>query len=361
MKMRSGSISGIESYRKNRHGKTLAIVGTLVLLFLLLLASLYIGKTPLTLSQIFGNIIEQDGTWEGYVVHDIYLRRSVAALVAGIGLGVSGAAMQCVLRNPLGSPYTLGLSNAAAFGAALGIMVIGGGSIVGSATSYYSIDDPFVVVICAFAFSMIATGAIVASMRVMSATPETMILAGMAMSAIFSAGIAFLQYQADENALSAMVFWQFGDLEKIGWSNMPIMALAVLIPSIFLYAKSWDLNAIDMGDDVARGLGINVDVTRIAVLIAAALMTSVIISFVGIIGFIGLLAPHLARKIVEDDKRLLFPASAAIGACIMLAAMLIGQNAFPFVVPVGIITSLVGGPLFLWILFSKFREKEASA
>ena len=353
-------LTGVESYCRDRFKKKLIIIVIFLLLILLFLASLYIGSTRVTLSQIISNIFDQDGSWEGYVIHDIRLKRSVAAIIAGVGLGVSGAAMQCVLRNPLGSPYTLGLSNAAAFGAALGIMVIGGGAIVGSASSSYVIDNPYIVVISAFVFSLIATGAIIFSMRMMSASPETMILAGMAMSAIFSAGIAFLQYQADENTLSAMVFWQFGDLEKIGWANMPIMAISVILPTLFLYFKSWDLNAIDMGDDVAQGLGINVSRTRIAVLVAAALMTSVIISFVGIIGFIGLLAPHLARKIVEDDKRMLFPASAVIGASVMVLTMLIGQNAFSFVVPVGIITSLIGGPLFLWILFSKYRERSVN-
>lgn len=352
---------GIGSYRRIRCRKILAICVVTVLLILLFLLSLYMGKTHVTLGQILGNIWGQDGSWEGYIIHDVRLKRSIAAVVAGVGLGIAGAAMQCVLRNPLGSPYTLGLSNAAAFGAALGIMVIGGGSIIGTASSSYVIDNPYVVVLCAFLFSMIATAAIVMAMRMMGASSETMILAGMAMSAIFSAGIAFLQYQADENTLSAMVFWQFGDLEKIGWGNMPIMAVTVMLASLFLYSRSWDLNAIDMGDDVASGLGINVSVTRIVVLVASALMTSVIISFVGIIGFIGLLAPHLARKIVEDDKRLLFPASAVIGSAVMLAAMLIGQNAFSFVIPVGIVTSLIGGPLFLWILFSKYRGRTVGA
>ena len=181
-------------------------------------------------------------------------------------------------------------------------------------------------------------------------------MSNMAMSAIFSAGIAFFQYMADDMALSAMVFWQFGDLEKISWGNMPIMFIATLIPALYLYYKSWDLNAVDMGDDVAQGLGINVSSTHIIVLIAAAVMTSIIVSFVGIIGFIGLLAPHLARKLVDNDKKLLFPMSAAIGALVMLSAMMLAQNAFSFTVPVGIITSVLGGPLFLWILFSKYRK-----
>lgn len=351
---------GIEKYRQIRRRKAIiAIAGILTLVGLFFL-SLWIGDTETSFSTIIHNIFSQDGSWEGYIVHDIRLKRAVAAILAGIGLGVAGAAMQCVLRNPLGSPYTLGISNAAAFGAALGIIVLGGGGIVGTSTSSYIIDNPYIVVISAFAFSMITTLAIASAMKFMGANPETMILAGLAMSAIFSSGIAFLQYQADEMALSAMVFWQFGDLEKIGWENMYLVFFSVLLPCIYLYFKSWDLNAIDMGDDVAHGLGINVSFTRIAVLIAAALMTSVIISFVGIIGFIGLLAPHIARKLVNDDKRLLFPMSAIIGAIVLLAAMLIGENAFSFSIPVGIVTSLLGGPLFLFILFSKYRDKRVT-
>ena len=346
---------GVREYRGLRHRKLWLILLMTAMTACVFIFSLWYCNTDLTLSQVLGNIFSDDGTWEGYVVHDITLKRSVAAIIAGVGLGIAGAAMQSVLRNPLGSPYTLGLSNAAAFGASLGILVMGGGMIAGSATSSYIIDNPFIVTISAFAFSMVATFAIAAAMRFMNASPETMILAGMAMSAIFSAGIAFLQYMADDMALSAMVFWQFGDLEKISWANMPMMFIAVLLPTIYLYYKSWDLNAIDMGDDVAQGLGINVSFTRIAVLIASAVMTSVVVSFVGIIGFIGLLAPHLARKVVDNDKKLLFPMSAVIGAFVMLSAMMIAEYAFSFTIPVGIVTSLVGGPLFLWILFSKHR------
>ena len=318
---------------------------------------MYIGPTDVTIGEIFKNIFSADGSWEGYVIHDIRLKRSIAAILAGIGLGVSGAVMQCVLKNPLGSPYTLGISNSAAFGAALGIMVLGGGIVTGQSVSSYIIENPYIVTISAFMFSLLATGAIILSMRIFNASPETMLLTGMALSAIFSAGIAFLQYQANELALSAIVFWQFGDLEKISWDNMWFVATIVMIAFAYLYLKRWDLNAMDLGDDIAHGLGINVPRVRILVLLLSAVMTSIIVSFVGIIGFIGLLAPHLSRKLVSNDKCLLIPTSAIIGALVLLIALMLSENAFGFTVPIGIVTSFIGGPLFLWILYGRYSKK----
>ncbi|MCQ2079948.1 MAG: iron ABC transporter permease [archaeon] len=348
----------IGRYLRANRLKYVMIAVALLALAVLFIYSLYLGSTAVTLDQIFGNIFGDDGTWEGYVIHDIRLKRSVAALIAGCGLGVAGAMMQCVLRNPLGSPYTLGLSNAAAFGAALGIMVLGGGLVNGGAVASYRIDEPYIVAISAFAFSMLATAVIVAAMKFFGASPATMVLAGMAISSIFSAGIAFLQYQANEMALSAIVFWQFGDLEKISWAQMPIIFWAVLIPLVYIYLNRWSLNAIDQGDEVAQSLGVRVGRTRVTVLVLSAVMTSVIVSFVGIIGFIGLLAPHVARRLVGDDKNILIPASAVIGSMVLLIAMMVSQNAFGFVIPVGIITSMIGGPMFLWILFDSRTKKK---
>ena len=352
----SGSSDGVRDYIRSSRGSIAVLIIAAVLLVLVFLLSLYLGPTRVSLSKIIGSLFSYDD-WEGYVIHDIRLKRSVAAILAGCGLGVAGAVMQCVLKNPLGSPYTLGLSNAAAFGAALGIMVLGGGTVLGGAVASYGIDNPYIITVSAFAFSMLATGAIVLAMRKFGASPETMILAGMALSAIFAAGIAFLQYRADEMALSAIVFWQFGDLEKISWGNMPLVAVAVIIPVVYLFLRRWDLNAMDHGDDIAHSLGVKVGFTRVSVLVISAVMTSVVVSFVGIIGFIGLLAPHVARRLVGEDKTYLIPASAIIGAAVLLIAMVISQNAFSFVIPVGIITSLVGGPMFLWILFSRNGER----
>ena len=348
---------GIDEYKRTNHFRWGLILFLIVSTFIIFIISLYIGPTDVTIGEIFKNIFSADGSWEGYVIHDIRLKRSIAAILAGIGLGVSGAVMQCVLKNPLGSPYTLGISNSAAFGAALGIMVLGGGIVIGQSVSSYIIENPYIVTISAFMFSLLATGAIILSMRIFNASPETMLLTGMALSAIFSAGIAFLQYQANELALSAIVFWQFGDLEKISWDNMWFVATIVMIAFAYLYLKRWDLNAMDLGADIAHGLGINVSRVRILVLLLSAVMTSIIVSFVGIIGFIGLLAPHLSRKLVSNDKCLLIPTSAIIGALVLLIALMLSENAFGFTVPIGIVTSFIGGPLFLWILYGRYSKK----
>ena len=348
---------GIDEYKRTNHFRWGLILFLIVSTFIIFIISLYIGPTDVTIGEIFKNIFSADGSWEGYVIHDIRLKRSIAAILAGIGLGVSGAVMQCVLKNPLGSPYTLGISNSAAFGAALGIMVLGGGIVTGQSVSSYIIENPYIVTISAFMFSLLATGAIILSMRIFNASPETMLLTGMALSAIFSAGIAFLQYQANELALSAIVFWQFGDLEKISWDNMWFVATIVMIAFAYLYLKRWDLNAMDLGDDIAHGLGINVPRVRILVLLLSAVMTSIIVSFVGIIGFIGLLAPHLSRKLVSNDICLLIPTSAIIGALVLLIALMLSENAFGFTVPIGIVTSFIGGPLFLWILYGRYSKK----
>lgn len=348
---------GIQEYKHTNRLRWGLVLFLILSIFVLFIISLYVGSTKVTLEMIFNNIFSMDDTWEGYVIHEIRLKRSVAAILAGMGLGVSGAVMQCVLKNPLGSPYTLGISNSAAFGAALGIVVLGGGIITGQSVPSYLIENPYIVTISAFMFSLLATGIIVLSMRIFSASPETMLLTGMALSAIFSAGIAFLQYQANELALSAIVFWQFGDLEKVSWDNMWFIVAIVTIALAYLYMKRWDLNAMDLGDDIAHGLGINVSRVRIVVLVLSAITTSIIVSFVGIIGFIGLLAPHISRKLVSNDKCLLIPTSAIVGALVLLIAMMLSENAFGFTVPVGIVTSFIGGPLFLWILYGRYSKK----
>jgi len=332
-----GRNGGIRGYKRISRSNILILLDITTVLLAVLFLSLYLGPTKVTLQEIFDSLIDYDG-WNGFVIHDIRLKRSLAAILAGCGLGVAGAAMQCVLKNPLGSPYTLGLSNAAAFGAALGIMALGGGQVFGGAIASYGIDDPYIVTVCAFVFSMLATGCIVLAMKKFGSSPETMILTGMALSAIFSAGIAFLQYMANEMALSAIVFWQFGDLEKISWSQMPIVTIAVVFPVSYLFLRRWDLNAMDHGDDVARSLGVRVSFTRTSVLVISAVMTSVIVS-------------------VGDDKTYLIPASALVGATVLLIAMVVGQNALNFVIPVGIITSLLGGPMFLWILFTRNSDR----
>ncbi len=290
------------------------------------------------------------------LVWDIYLPRIASGILAGFALGVAGAIMQCVLRNPIGSPYTLGISNAAAFGASLGI-VMRGGEVVGQSHASIVISNPYIVTGSAFLWAMIGTGIIIALVKITRVDANTMVLAGVAISSIFAAGISALQYIYNDYALSAIVFWQFGSLGKATWSELLIVAVVVIPALIYFFWRRWDYNALDSGPDIARSLGVNVERLRIASMVLSAVVTAVVVSFMGIIAFVGLLGPHIVRLIIGNDHRYLIPGSMLVGAIILLIADCVGQCAFDFTLPVGIITSFLGGPLFLFLLIRGYRKR----
>jgi ABC-type Fe3+-siderophore transport system, permease component len=295
------------------------------------------------------------------LIWKLYIPRIVSALLAGFALGVAGAVMQCVLRNPLGSPYTLGVSSAAAFGASLGIVVLGGGIVLGQSDAKILIENPYIVAMSAFLWAIVATMVIVLLVKRTKISPETMVLAGVAISSIFGAGISALQYIFSDVALSSIVFWQFGSLGKANWNELGLTAVVAVIVIAYFFMKRWDYNALGSGPDVAKSLGIDVDHIQIITLIGAALITALVVSFMGIIAFVGLLGPHIIRMLVGNDYRYLIPGSMALGALILLIADCVGQNMFTFTLPVGIITSFLGGPLFLYLLIKGYRRRPAKA
>lgn len=252
-----------DGYLKYARRKILFLGSMLVVLVALVIFTLGLGDTGLSYSQIIQHIFNKGDTWNDDVIWDLRLPRIAAALLAGCALGISGAVMQSILRNPLASPFTLGLSNASAFGAAVGILVLNGGIVFGSTAAYPIINNPAIVTICAFVFAMVATALIIILSKFTSASPESLVLAGMAISAIFSAALAFTQYIADDVALSSIVFWQFGSLDKVGWDGLKIIFFVSLVGIIYFLWKRWDYNAMEAGEEVARGLGLNISRTRL--------------------------------------------------------------------------------------------------
>ncbi len=280
--------------------------------------------------------------------------RIVGALLAGAGLAVAGVVMQCILRNPLASPFTLGISSASAFGASFAIIFLGAGS---SMTSIVSINNPYITTLCAFLFSLLATGAILLLTRVTRVSAETMILAGIAISVMFSAGLSFMQYIATDSQLGNIVAWTFGDLGKATWSWNALIILVLLPVALYFFYKRWDYNALDAGEDTAKGLGVNTERERIIGMVLSSVLSAFIVSFFGIIAFIGLLGPHMARMIIGSDHRYLLPLSIILGAIILIIADGVGQVIlYPSVIPVGIITSMLGGPLFIYLLIRRYRK-----
>ena len=335
-----------------RH-KVLFILLGLAILFISLLIAANIGSIDIPFIDVLSYIFTFNNDGMGRIIWDIRLVRIVACILVGAGLAIAGTVMQCILRNPLASPYTLGLSSAAAFGASFAIIFLQAGS---SVSSSIVVNNPYVITICAFVFSLIATGIILLLTKVTRVTAETMVLAGVAISAIFTAGLSFMQYIATDSQLANIVSWTFGDMGRATWSwNLIVFVVLVPVAIYFLYRR-WDYNAMDSGEETAKGLGINTEKERIIGMVLSALISSVIVSFFGIIAFIGLLGPHIVRMIIGGDHRYLIPGSMILGAVVLLISDVVGMNILhPMVIPVGIITSMLGGPLFIYLLVRRYR------
>jgi iron complex transport system permease protein len=344
----STTTSAVDHYLEAVRWKIGFFALTTVGLVVALLVAIVVGPVTLPLSQVTDAVLTGGGGIAAPIVWKLRLPRALSAAVAGVGLAIAGAAMQNVLRNPLGSPFTLGISQAAAFGAAISIVILGAGSIGSDAVS---INSPYMTTIAAFVASMISTGVILLLVKVKRASPETMILTGVALGSLFTAGITSIQYFASSEEVAAIVFWTFGDVGRSTWSNLAIM-VAVVVPVVgyFVY-HSWEFNALDAGTKTAKSLGVNVEALRIRGMTLASLVTGVIISFVGLIGFVGLVAPHMVRKVIGGDERFLLPASGLVGALLLVVADTVARIVIaPVVLPVGILTAFIGAPLFIYLV-----------
>ncbi len=342
------------TYRGFVKRKRLLLLVGLLLLVLCIIIAAQNGPINIPFADVVRYIFTFNTEGRGGVIWNIRMVRIVGALLAGAGLAVAGVVMQCILRNPLASPFTLGISSSAAFGASFAIIFLRAGS---SMTSTVSINNPYVTTISAFLFSLLATGSILLLTRITRVSAETMVLAGVAISAMFSAGLSFMQYIATDSQLGNIVAWTFGDLGKATWSWNSLIFLVLLPVVLYFFYKRWDYNAMDAGEDTAKGLGVNTERERVVGMVLSSVLSAFIVSFFGIIAFIGLLAPHITRMIIGSDHRHLIPLSIIVGAIVLITADGIGQVIiFPSVIPVGIITSLLGGPIFIYLLIRRYRN-----
>ena len=265
--------------------------------------------------------------------------------------------MQTILRNPLGSPFTLGISNAAAFGAALAVITVGTGVMRSTGADVLTVTNPYITTVSAFVFSLGASFVILLISRVKKASPEVMVLAGVTLGSLFTAGTMLLQYFSDDVQLAAMVFWTFGDLSRAGWRETGVISLVVLPVFVYFYINRWNYNAMNGGDETAKGLGVSVERVRLLGMTAASLVTAVIISFTGIISFVGLVCPHIIRRLTGDDHRFLLPGSVIAGAVLLLGADTAARTVLaPSVLPVAVLTSFLGAPVFMWLLVRGYRQ-----
>ena len=285
------------------------------------------------------------------IILNIRLPQTLAALLAGGGLSLAGVAMQSVLRNPLGSPFTLGISNAAAFGAAFSIIILGSGTMESSAMNAVTIVNPWLTTGLAFAAALLCTGVVLVISSVTRGTPDVMILAGVALSSLFTAGTMFLQYFADDSQLAATVFWTFGDVARASWRDVPLMAGLLLLVFLAFFYRRFDFNAMDCGDETALSLGVSARRVRFEAMVLSSLLSAVMVALLGVIGFVGLVCPHMLRRFLGSDHRFLIPGSVLMGGFMLLAADTGARLLFaPRTLPVSIFTAFFGAPVFLALI-----------
>lgn len=349
-----------EQYERFIGRKILFIFVFLILLILISAVSVLIGSADIPATDVYATILHKFlpahfapsptetidvGAIEA-IVWDNRLRRILMGFAAGVGLAFAGATMQGILRNPLASPYTLGIASAAGFGAALGILLD-----VGIAGGRY------LVVVNAFIFALIASAIIIGIARHRGSRPETMILAGIAIGYFFSAMTALLQYFGEAEAVKEVIFWMLGELDRASWNELTISAIVLLCCIPLLMWRSWDLNVMGAGDETAKSLGVNVERTRMFTMILASLVTASVVCFTGTIMFIGLVAPHITRMVIGGDNRFLLPASGLVGAVLLVGADAVSRSIIPPVIlPVGVMTSFIGVPFFFYLIIRKRRE-----
>ena len=339
-----------EQYKKFIGRKILFILFSLLLIFIIAGIAATLGSYPITVTEVYSiiwhGLFQNPETTKEIVVWNLRLPRILMGILAGIGLAIAGTMMQGILRNPMASPFTLGISAGAGFGAALAI-ILSAGFVAGE----------YLIIGNAFIFALSPTFVILGLARYRRATPETMILAGIALLYIFHASTTLLMYFSEPEAVKEAYFWMVGSLGKASWDNLLPASIVLVVCFIPLLWKSWDVNVMGAGDEIAKSLGVNVERTRIFIMVIASLLTAGIICFTGTIGFIGLVAPHMCRMVIGGDNRFLIPASGLFGAALLLGADTVARTIIaPVILPVGILTAFMGGPLFLYLIMRRRRE-----
>ncbi len=345
----------VSRYRRQAFKKIALILACLVLLLVLTAYFSLMFYPAITASQaleviinhILGNGYEVRSTmwWADYYIWNNAMPKIFGAIVAGCGLAAAGSLMQSIMNNPLADPYSTGISSGACLGAVASIIV---GVSFASAGGYG-------IVVNAFIGAMVPAVIIIILARKIHMTPATLILAGSALSYFFNAMITFLMNAAEEDDLKRAYLWQVGNFDYINWDTLPIMALVTIVGSILVFLLSKQLNIMSLGDRSAKTLGIDVENFRVFCLILMAVMTAGIVSFTGILGFVGLVAPHIVRLVVGSDNRFVLPIAMIVGATLMMVSEYIAEVQLG--IAVGVVVSIIGSPIFFMLIIGQKKGR----
>jgi iron complex transport system permease protein len=338
----------VASLQKRKFARWGAIITAMAAgLVLTILITLNIGAVNMSFETILEVLMGGGTKFQRDIIINTRLPRIVLGALVGAALAVAGASMQGVFRNPMASPYVLGISSGAAFGASLAIV---------AGVSW--LPGEFAVPSMAFIFCFLTLFLVYAISRTKGGfvPVETLLLAGIAVGAFFNALVSLMKYFAGEQ-LSAIVFWMMGGLWQAEWMDVVVALPMITIGSMILWLLSRDLNTMMVGEEHALHLGLNVNTVRMIILLAASLVTAAAVSVSGVIGFVGLVVPHVVRLLVGPDHRILIPVSLLGGAIFMVWTDTVARTIIlPAELPVGIITAMIGAPFFIYLIISRRRK-----
>ena len=346
----------MQALEKKRKQNTLIIIAMLLAVIAVGVGCLFVGSSNMSFADALDALLGGGNDAQSRIIWKIRIPRVLAAMIAGAGLSVAGLVMQTTLNNAMASPSTLGVSNAAVFGANLSIIAFAGG-FLSTGNNIQSFDvgaNPYATSVLAFVFATASVLLILGLCTVRSFSPNVGVLAGMAIGSVWTAATTILQFYATDVGLSAAVIWSFGDLGRATYRTDGIMAVVVLVGLVYFMLMAWKYNALLSGEATAKTMGVNVEKLRFITLLLGSVITAACVSFLGVIGFVGIICPHVTKKLLGQDHRVTLPVSCLMGSLLLLLADTLSRSiGSGSALPVGAITSLLGAPFFIAIIFGK--------
>ena len=346
----------IKELEKRKRRNTAIMLAMLAAVVVVGVVCLFIGSSNMTFRDGLDALLGRGSAAQSRIIWKIRMPRVLAAIVAGAGLSVAGLIMQTTLNNTMAAPSTLGVSNAAVFGANLSIIAFAGGFLsTGNNLQNFDVGaNPYATSLLAFVFSAASILLILGLCTIRSFSPNVVVLSGIAIGAVWTAATTILQFYATDVGLSAAVVWSFGDLGRATYRTIVIMLAAVWVGLLFFRLMAWKYNALLSGEATAKTMGVNVEGLRFVSLLLASVITAACVSFLGVIGFVGVICPHITKKLLGQDHRVTIPVSCLMGSLLLLLADTLSRSlGSGSALPVGAITSLLGAPFFIAIIFSR--------
>ena len=337
----------LKTHNTRNRNKKLALAIFFVLSILCVIADIFIGSQGLTFSQVIHALIhpQTSDIASKIIVWDIRMPMSLMAPLIGGALALAGAQMQTTLNNPLADPYTFGVSAAAGFGASL---------VITNVIAIPFIPAQYQIALMAFIMCLLTTFLIAAISSMKRISIEGVMLFGIALMFAYDSLLTMMQYLASETQLQTLVFWQMGSLDRGSWAKITILAIVLPIVLLIMMKDAWQLSTLKIGHERAQAMGINVKRLRIKTLLLVSVITSLAVSFVGAVGFVGLVAPHIARMVLGEDQRYFLPASCLVGAVLLELASIASKSIMPgIILPLTVVMSIIGIPFFVYLIIKK--------